>query len=274
MRGRSVRSLVTAVLMSALLSLLGLSLLGCASSGHPTSRTPVRTVTTPPTTAPATTTTTTTSTSAPPPPSSSTLPPPAPPLRLGARGPEVLALQERLTSLGYWIGTPDGVFGDATQQAVYAIQKAASLSRDGIAGPATQAALAKGAVPVPRSLSGSVIEIDLEHDLLLLVSDGKLRYALNTSTGGGYTYTQDGVTAVARTPRGHYRISRVVDGMVFGPLGQLWRPRFFVGGYAIHGSPSVPPWPASHGCVRVSNEAIDWIWAEHLAPIGSDVWIY
>ena len=26
---------------------------------------------------------------------------------------------------------------------------------------------------------------------------------------------------------------------------------YFTGGYAIHGNPSVPPYPASHGCVRV-----------------------
>jgi N-acetylmuramoyl-L-alanine amidase len=25
---------------------------------------------------------------------------------------------------------------------------------------------------------------------------------------------------------------------------------FFIGAFAIHGYPSVPPYPASHGCVR------------------------
>lgn len=254
-----------------------LPLVGCASSGPGTSPPPGSSIpAAPQTTVPSTTvpSTTTPSTSVPPPPPPPTLPVPAPTLKLGARGPDVLALQERLTTLGYWLGSPDGVFGDATQQAVYAIQKAASLPRDGVVGPATEAALAAGVVPTPRSPSGSLIEIDLERDLLLLVSDGKLRFVLNTSTGGGYRYTEDGVTAVANTPRGRFQVSRVVNGMVVGPLGDLWRPRFFVGGYAIHGSSSVPPWPASHGCVRVSNEAIDWIWADNLAPIGSTVWVY
>lgn len=262
-----LRPLAAAVALSA--GAFG-SLVGCASSGPRTSPSPASTLpVAPPTTVPGTVTTL-----PPPPPTSTTLPVPVPVLKLGARGPDVLALQERLTSLGYWLGPPDGIFGDATQQAVYAVQKAASLGRDGVVGPATEAALGAGVVPTPRSGSGSLIEIDLEHDLLLLVSDGRLRYALNTSTGGGYRYTQDGVTAVANTPRGRFRVSRVVNGMVIGPLGDLWRPRFFVGGYAIHGSSSVPPWPASHGCVRVSNEAIDWIWAEDLAPIGSSVWVY
>jgi hypothetical protein len=26
---------------------------------------------------------------------------------------------------------------------------------------------------------------------------------------------------------------------------------FFLRGFAVHGYPEVPPWPASHGCVRV-----------------------
>ncbi|MDE3086779.1 MAG: peptidoglycan-binding protein, partial [Acidobacteriota bacterium] len=46
---------------------------------------------------------------------------------LGMSGPQVLAVQQRLQSLGYWLGTPDGTFGDATQQAVYALQKAAGI---------------------------------------------------------------------------------------------------------------------------------------------------
>ena len=67
---------------------------------------------------------------------------------------------------------------------------------------------------------------------------------------------------------------RVVDGLVVDSLGSLWRPRFFDEGFAIHGDSYVPPVPVSHGCVRVSNEAIDWIWANNLDPIGTEVWVY
>lgn len=224
-------------------------------------------VITPPTTttmAPPTTTTTTA-------PTTTTT---APPLGPGDSGPAVLALQQRLALLGYWLGTPDGQFEDSTEQAVYALQKAANISRDGLVGPGTQAALSSGVVPTPRSTSGYVIEIDLEDDLLMFVTNGKLDLVLNTSTGGGYTYTDDGVTAVADTPTGIFDIYRQVDGMVIDSLGQLWRPKFFYEGFAIHGDSSVPPYPVSHGCVRVSNEAIDWIWSENLAPIGTEVWVY
>jgi lipoprotein-anchoring transpeptidase ErfK/SrfK len=192
----------------------------------------------------------------------------------GDNGPRVQALQRRLQSLGYWVGAVDGTFGDSTEQAVYALQKAGSLGRDGVVGPLTAAALARGAVPQPRSASGRVIEVNLEENLVLFVADGRIQAILNTSTGGGYTYTDNGMTAVARTPVGHFQIYRAVDGMVIDSLGQLWRPRFFTGGFAIHGDSYVPPYPVSHGCVRVSNEAIDWIWSSNLAPIGSSVWVY
>jgi peptidoglycan hydrolase-like protein with peptidoglycan-binding domain len=183
-------------------------------------------------------------------------------------------LQKRLGALGYWLGPPDGTFGDSTQQAVFALQKAAGLTPDGVVGPRTAAALARGAVVQPRSTSGYVIEIDLADDLMMFVKNGKIDYVLNTSTGGGYVYRSDGVTAVAKTPVGSFQLFRQVDGLVTDSLGQLWRPKFFHSGFAIHGDGNVPPYPVSHGCVRVSNEAIDWIWANNLAPIGTTVWVY
>jgi lipoprotein-anchoring transpeptidase ErfK/SrfK len=202
-------------------------------------------------------------------------PTPAPPaLQLGASGPDVLALQQRLFALGYWVGGTDGRFGDSTEQAVFALQKSAGIPVDGVVGPETRSALARGVRPTPRSTSGTVIEIDLESDLLLFVADGTVEHVLNTSTGGGYYYTDQGITARAETPRGWFHIHRQVDGLVVDSLGELWRPKFFDSGFAIHGDSWVPPEPVSHGCVRVSNEAIDWIWASGLAPLGTAVWVY
>jgi peptidoglycan hydrolase-like protein with peptidoglycan-binding domain len=195
-------------------------------------------------------------------------------LERGDRGPAVAALQDRLSRLGYWLAAADGNFGLTTQQAVYALQKAAGLTADGVYGPKTAAALDKGVLPRTRSASGHVIEINLTLDLLMIVNDGKIAAVLNTSTGGGYTYTSDGVTAVASTPTGQFRIFRSVDGMDVSPLGELWRPRYFYGGYAIHGSDSVPPYSVSHGCVRLSYPGIDWIWATSQASIGTEVTVY
>ena len=111
--------------------------------------------------------------------------------------------------------------------------------------------------------------------MLLVVDAGSVVTILNTSTGGGYHYkSSDGGDAVAITPRGVFTVQRQVDGLVDGPLGSLWRPKFFRGGYAVHGAPAVPPYPASHGCVRVSIEAMDWIWSTAAMPLGTPVWIY
>jgi lipoprotein-anchoring transpeptidase ErfK/SrfK len=195
-------------------------------------------------------------------------------LRLGSHGLDVRRVQEDLAASGYWLGKPDGVFGDTTQQAVYALQKAAGLDTDGVVGPRTRRALARQPLPTARSSSGHVVEIDLRRDLLLLVDDGLVRTVLNTSTGGGYTYVSDGTVGVARTPTGRFHVYRQIDGLQVSHLGVLWRPKYFVSGYAIHGSPSVPPYPASHGCVRLTNAAIDWIWSQNLMQIGTPVWVY
>jgi len=55
----------------------------------------------------------------------------------------------------------------------------------------------------------------------------------------------------------------------------LYRPKYFdPSGVAIHGYGNVPGYAASHGCARVSFEAINFIWAQDLAPLQSKVWVY
>lgn len=204
-----------------------------------------------------------------------TSPPPLPPtIGPGASGAVVALLQQQLTALGYWVDTTGGSFDDSTEQAVWALQKVAGLQVDGVVGPTTWAALNAGVVPQPRSTSGYVIEVNLANDVVMVVNNGHLLYTLNTSTGGGYTYSSGGVNSVAITPTGIWHTFRVVNGLDISSLGELWRPRYFTGGYAIHGDTAVPPYPVSHGCVRISNEAIDWIWADNIDPIGTTVWVY
>ncbi|CAN5272355.1 hypothetical protein BH20ACT24_BH20ACT24_14950 [soil metagenome] len=82
----------------------------------------------------------------------------------------------------------------------------------------------------------------------------------------------DGDVGVAVTPTGEYSVERKIEGLRVSALGTLYRPAYFVGGYAIHGSPSVPPYPASHGCVRVTNPVMDLIY-ERLA-LGTPVQVH
>jgi len=67
-------------------------------------------------------------------------------------------------------------------------------------------------------------------------------------------------------------VQRRIDGLEQAPLGTLYRPLYFTGGWAIHGSTSVPAYPASHGCVRTSYPDQDFVWAT--IPNGAPVEVY
>lgn len=196
-------------------------------------------------------------------------------LRRGDTGSEVLALQQRLDALGYWLGTPDGTFGGLTEQAVYALQGAAGLKRDGVVGTRTRAALDAGALPAAHSDRGAVTEIDRDAGLISFVRDGVVRLVLHTSTGTFESYRHDGRQLLADTPEGRFTVAWAYDGWRDGALGRLYRPRYFHSdGIAVHGYPSVPAYPASHGCARVTEAAIDMIWARDLMPVHSTVLVY
>ncbi|MGH9198124.1 MAG: peptidoglycan-binding domain-containing protein, partial [Acidimicrobiia bacterium] len=64
-------------------------------------------------------------------------PPPDNSLRVGSKGPEVLALEEKLAALTYSIGKVDGLFDVATKHAVTAFQKVEGLPRNGKGDDAT-----------------------------------------------------------------------------------------------------------------------------------------
>jgi hypothetical protein len=137
---REWRALVVLVGLAVLL-LVGLLAGGVFSSGR-TARPPS------PTTAPTVASTTaahrTVSTPKTKTTATAVAPTPSPTITMnpGDRGPEVTVLQKALASLGYAVGTPDGVYGTATQRAVAQFQTAAHLTSDGVFGPATLAALA------------------------------------------------------------------------------------------------------------------------------------
>jgi len=106
-------------------------------------------------------------------------------------------------------------------------------------------------------------------------------WAFNTSTGSNRDYTEvnqktnEPITGHAITPEGTFKVYRgYSDGWEKGELGELYRPRYFSGGVAVHGAPNVPNYPASHGCVRISTFAMDWMWANDIMPLKSAVWVH
>jgi N-acetylmuramoyl-L-alanine amidase len=190
------------------------------------------------------------------------------------RGEDVKALQRRLIALHYDMSrTVTGVFTAETHHAVVAFQKQNGLGRDGVVGPRTRAKLARPSRPRPRSpRSGYYVEINKAKQLLYLFHGSRVAKIAGVSTGSGRRYQQDGATHVARTPEGRFRIQRQINGWRKSKLGLLYRPKYFYGGYAIHGSYSVPPYPVSHGCVRVTIRAMDRLW--RLLPVGRRVFVY
>lgn len=190
-------------------------------------------------------------------------------------GPWVIRLQERLEKAGYRPGPIDGVFGKATLGAVYAFQKVSDLERDGIFGDEDWEAL-EVAPPVELPAleeEPDRVEIDLDRQVLYLVLDNQVQTVLPISSGNGELYRGRGGRLVsARTPEGSYHFNRHIDGWRISYLGGLYRPFYFLGGYALHGSGSVPPQPASHGCVRVEIHDMDYL-VTHLR-IGMPIHLY
>lgn len=255
--------------------------------------TTVATTTVPPTAPPTTAAPTTTTTVAAPPP---VTPPPGPqniegiealPVGLSAvgsrSGDETARLQQRLVDLNFWVGAVDGQYGLTTKQAVMAFQKYAGLETSGSVDDATASALST-ATEQSRSTAdaGTLVEIDKSRQLLFFVVDGKTQWIFNTSTANGQPYEeQDQNTpgeiqkGVAITPDGLHHVNRErPEGWWEGDLGKIYRPKYFVGGVAVHGSSNIPNYPASHGCVRVSVPAMDFIWETGMMPMRIPVWVH
>lgn len=245
--------------------------------------------TTPDTTAESTTTSSTTSTSTT---TTTTLAPnvevigpsPVPLVAVGtADGEDTKKIQERLTALGFWLGEIDGLYGKATSQAVMAFQKYAGLDATAEVDAATALAMQTMTERSRASAdNGTLVEVDKTKQLLFLIVDGRTLWTFNTSTGSEVPYEavdEDQPWKVYRgdsvTPSGLWQVDRQrADGWWDGDLGKIYRPKYFKGGVAIHGMTSIPNYPASHGCVRVSVPAMDFIWSLDLVNLGTIVWVH
>lgn len=203
---------------------------------------------------------TTTTTTAAPATTTTTGKPIPPGLGRGAKGEAVKALEERLVALKYDTGKVDGVFDASTAFGVMAFQKVHGLPRTGRATDDVVAALQTATDPAPMLGAGGSdrVEVDLKRQVLFLYKGGSLLRILPVSTGNGKRYCVDGQCATAVTPGGSFKVTRKIKGLRVSRLGQLYNPVYFNGGIAIHGAPSVPGHPASHGCVRIPMAVSAW----------------
>ena len=191
----------------------------------------------------------------------------------GDQGPWVTELQVALAEAGFRAGDPDGRYGRATLAGVYALQKVHDLPRDGVFRYEHWALLYQPLQAPGDAPEDTRVEVDLDRQVLYLIQDDDVSLVLPISSANGGTYTNSsGRTVRAVTPEGSYKFYRNVDGWRISYLGGLYRPFYFSGGYAIHGSGSVPPYPASHGCIRVEMWDMD-VLAGHL-ELGMPLYVY
>jgi lipoprotein-anchoring transpeptidase ErfK/SrfK len=175
----------------------------------------------------------------------------------------VATLTSQLAALHY--ATPrTSRFDSRVLDGVYAFQKVQGLPRTGTVDTRFWQRLAAPRVPAPRYRAPAQhLEVDKRHQVLYEVRRGRIALIVPVSTAG---------LPGKFTPVGSFAVYRKVPGFDPSPLGTLYDPLYFTGGYAIHGNPSVPPYPASHGCVRVPM----WV-APHLyasVPYGERVFVY
>jgi peptidoglycan hydrolase-like protein with peptidoglycan-binding domain len=185
----------------------------------------------------------------------------------------VAELQSRLVDAGFFPGRTDGVYGRQTVGAVLAFQKLYDLERTGIFRQDDwhllgRAITGPGPAPEPNR-----IEVDLRRQVLYLIEAESVAGVFPISSANGESYRNSGGRLIrAVTPEGRFEFRRSRQGWWESYLGFLYSPFYFYGGYALHGSNSVPAFPASHGCVRVEIEDMDFL--KTRIQLGMPIYLY
>ncbi len=190
-------------------------------------------------------------------------------LAVGASGSKVTALQDRLRRLGFDPGPSDGLFGPATERAVWAFEKfILDVDRADVTGVVTPETWVRMNAPIEvrprRTNSGTHLEVLLPKQVAVLYVESQVRLITHVSSGSGEewcavvvvdkddgTQSEQGICGVATTPGGVFHFERRVTGWRNSKLGRLYNPVYFNYGIAVHGASNVPSFPASRGCVRM-----------------------
>lgn len=187
----------------------------------------------------------------------------------GMTGTKVIALQDRLRTLGFDPGPSDGAFGPATERAVWAFEKFVLGTEVGAAtGVVTNSmweVISDDIEVRPRRANpGTHLEVLLPQQVAVLYIANQVRLITHISSGSGEEWcdvvtvdnddgsqSDQGICGVAVTPGGVFHFERRVDGWRNSKLGRLYNPVYFNYGIAVHGASNVPDEPVSHGCVRI-----------------------
>jgi N-acetylmuramoyl-L-alanine amidase len=186
---------------------------------------------------------------------------------------EIREAEQTLADLGYWTGPIDGKLDQASRHALIAFQKVESRVINGRLSRSELEAIRNARRPSPRESGYAHIEADLSRQVLFIVdATGQVAKILPISSGNGKEFTSEGWTRRAITPLGRFKIHRQIEGWRKAPLGDFYYPNYFLSGVAIHGYPSVPVVPASHGCIRIPIFAAKEF--TEMTPIGTPVIVH
>lgn len=186
---------------------------------------------------------------------------------------EIKQAERHLSAMGYKAGPADGVVDSATRDALVLFQKWEGRKVTGQLTRSDFDALMSAEAPQPRDPGYAHVEVDIDRQILVLFdSEGAVEKILPVSTGSNKRYNEKGIRGLAYTPRGRFRIYSKIGGWRKSPLGLLYYPNYFSDGLAIHGNPSVPRSPQSHGCVRIPMSAAADM--SKRLPVGMIVLIY
>jgi hypothetical protein len=178
----------------------------------------------------------------------------------GNRGVRVLLMQRMLQRLGFSTSV-SGTFDSHTWYAVLAFRK---TNRMGASGYASQSVFGKlfrrrGAFRLRHRGPSRHVEFDWSRQVLVLARGGRPWRTFHASSGKASTPTVFGTFRFYRKQPGVNS-----HGMVHS--------NYFIGGYAIHGYPSVPLYPASHGCIRVPIPQASGI--DRAISLGDTIYVY
>lgn len=154
-------------------------------------------------------------------------------------------------------------FDNRCADSLMAFQKAYNLRRTYVADADDWAKLRTATRIRPRYASPAVhIEVNKTRQILMIVRNGSVSSLICVSTG-----------ATGNTPEGAFSIQRKTPATsTYGGDGTLTWVMAFKGDFALHGWPSVPPYPASHGCVREPVWVAGWVYSQSF--VGERVYIY
>jgi hypothetical protein len=178
----------------------------------------------------------------------------------GSHGLGVKLLQKGLHSLAY-VTPQNGSFGPATGRAVLAFRKANNMARTMSADHSVLARLFRheGGFTLKYPNAGKHVEFDWSRQVLVFADGGRPVRIYHASSGKPSTPTVFGTFHFySKTPGTNAK------GMVDS--------NYFIRGYAIHGYAEVPPYAASHGCIRVPipDAASIYAWIS----LGDTIFIY